>query len=35
MPTAAIFALAAVLILAFLAVLAIRRRRDAPAGEVW
>jgi hypothetical protein len=34
-PTAAIFALAAVLILAFLAVFAFRRRRDAPAGEAW
>ena len=34
-PTAAIFALAAVLILAFLAVFAIRRRRDAPTGEAW
>ena len=34
-PTAAIFALAAVLILAFLAVFIVRRRRDAPAGEAW
>jgi hypothetical protein len=34
-PAAAIAALAAVLILAFLAVLVIRRHRDAPAGEAW
>jgi hypothetical protein len=34
-PTAAVFALAVVLILAFLAIFVIRRRRGATTGEAW